>query len=99
MIGDALRRRAAKISDAWSVDLPIDIRAASSFADPYTCKATVSGAAQAREAFPDRDDPNWLKHTLCWVGTDGATRFGYRGVHPNTLTGAVESIPPKARTP
>ena len=44
-----------------------------------------SRGAQAREDFPDRDDQNWLKHTLCWVDAPGATRFDYRPVHLNTL--------------
>jgi succinate dehydrogenase / fumarate reductase flavoprotein subunit len=57
-----------------------------------------SRGAQAREDFPSRDDQNWLKHSLCWVSAAGATRFDYRPVHLNTLTGDVESIPPKART-
>jgi succinate dehydrogenase / fumarate reductase flavoprotein subunit len=57
-----------------------------------------SRGAQAREDFPNRDDQNWLKHTLCWVDDRGATRFDYRGVHLNTLTDDVETVPPKART-
>ena len=57
-----------------------------------------SRGAQAREDFPNRDDQNWMKHTLCWVDPKGATRFDYRGVHLNTLTDEVESVPPKART-
>jgi succinate dehydrogenase / fumarate reductase flavoprotein subunit len=57
-----------------------------------------SRGAQAREDFPSRDDQNWMKHTLCWVDAKGATQFDYRPVHLNTLTGDVESIPPKART-
>jgi len=57
-----------------------------------------SRGAHAREDFPDRDDQNWMKHTLCWVDSRGGTRFDYRGVHLNTLTDEVESIPPKART-
>jgi len=57
-----------------------------------------SRGAQAREDFPNRDDQNWMKHTLCWVSSSGATRFDYRPVHLNTLTDDVESIPPKART-
>ena len=28
---------------------------------------TESRGAQAREDYPDRDDVNWMKHTLCWV--------------------------------
>ena len=57
-----------------------------------------SRGAQAREDFPNRDDQKWLKHTLCWVDSSGASRFDYRAVHLNTLTDEVESIPPKART-
>jgi succinate dehydrogenase / fumarate reductase flavoprotein subunit len=57
-----------------------------------------SRGAQAREDFPNRDDQNWMKHTLCWVDAQGATRFDYRRVHLNTLTDEVESVAPKART-
>ena len=59
---------------------------------------TESRGAQAREDFPNRDDQNWMKHTLCWVDDNGATRFDYRQVHLNTLTDDVESVPPKVRT-
>ena len=57
-----------------------------------------SRGAQAREDFPNRDDQNWMKHTLCWVDPQGATKFDYRPVHLNTLTEDVQTIPPKART-
>jgi succinate dehydrogenase / fumarate reductase, flavoprotein subunit len=57
-----------------------------------------SRGAQAREDFPNRDDQNWMKHTLCWVDARGAASFDYRPVHMNTLTDDVEPIPPKART-
>jgi len=57
-----------------------------------------SRGAHAREDFPNRDDENWLKHTLVWVDGGGRTRFDYRPVQLNTLTREVETIPPKART-
>jgi succinate dehydrogenase / fumarate reductase flavoprotein subunit len=57
-----------------------------------------SRGAQAREDFPNRDDTNWMKHSLCWVSDKGATEFDYRPVHLNTLTDEVDSIPPMART-
>ena len=57
-----------------------------------------SRGAHAREDFPQRDDRNWLKHTLVWVEGPQRARFDYRPVHLNTLTGDVESIPPRART-
>jgi len=59
---------------------------------------TESRGAQAREDYPDRDDANWLKHTLVWVAENGAVRFDYRPVQLGTLTDEAESIPPKART-
>ncbi|HET7267251.1 MAG TPA: succinate dehydrogenase flavoprotein subunit [Oleiagrimonas sp.] len=51
----------------------------------------------AREDFPDRDDENWMKHTLVWVDDKGKPRFDYRPVHNNTLTDDVQSVPPAKR--
>ena len=59
---------------------------------------TESRGAQAREDYPDRDDDNWMKHTLCWVDPDGGVRFDYRPVQMETGTDEVDAIPPKART-
>jgi succinate dehydrogenase / fumarate reductase flavoprotein subunit len=58
---------------------------------------TESRGAHAREDFPDRDDKNWLKHSVAWLDAGGKVRLGYRPVHLNTLSNEVESIPPKAR--
>jgi succinate dehydrogenase / fumarate reductase flavoprotein subunit len=57
-----------------------------------------SRGAHAREDYPDRDDTNWMKHTLAWVDGEGKVSIDYRPVHLNTLTGDVEPVPPKART-
>ncbi len=56
-----------------------------------------SRGAHAREDYQDRDDREWLKHTLAWVDAAGAVRIDYRPVHLNTLTTDVEAVPPKAR--
>jgi succinate dehydrogenase / fumarate reductase flavoprotein subunit len=56
-----------------------------------------SRGAHAREDFSDRDDENWMKHTLSWVNDAGDVRFDYRPVHQETMTDDVEAIPPKAR--
>ena len=56
-----------------------------------------SRGAQAREDFPDRDDENWMKHTLSWVDAAGNVRLDYRPVNLETLTDEVETVPPKAR--
>jgi succinate dehydrogenase / fumarate reductase flavoprotein subunit len=58
-----------------------------------------SRGAHAREDFPNRDDQNWMKHTLAWLDPDtGKVRLDFRPVHTYTLTNDVEYIPPKART-
>jgi succinate dehydrogenase / fumarate reductase, flavoprotein subunit len=42
---------------------------------------TESRGAQARTDFPERDDANWLKHTLLWRQPQGPPRLDYsRGV-------------------
>ena len=56
-----------------------------------------SRGAHAREDYPDRDDENWMKHTLAWVDGPGDVRFEYRPVHEETLTDEVEYVEPKAR--
>ena len=55
-----------------------------------------SRGAHAREDYPDRDDVNWMKHTLAWV-EQSEVRLDARPVHLNTLTDEVEVVPPKAR--
>ncbi len=59
---------------------------------------TESRGAQAREDYPERDDENWLKHTLAWVDERGAVRFDYRPVQLDPMTEDVESVALKART-
>ena len=56
-----------------------------------------SRGAHAREDYPDRNDAEWMKHTLAWVAPDGRVSFDYRPVHEDTLTDDVDRVPPKAR--
>jgi succinate dehydrogenase / fumarate reductase flavoprotein subunit len=57
-----------------------------------------SRGAHAREDFSERDDVNWMKHTLTWLDdATGKTVIDYRPVHMNTLTNDVQTIPPKKR--
>jgi succinate dehydrogenase / fumarate reductase flavoprotein subunit len=59
---------------------------------------TESRGAHAREDYKERDDVNWMKHTLCWVDERANTKIDYRPVHLNTLTNDVDPVPPKPRT-
>jgi succinate dehydrogenase / fumarate reductase flavoprotein subunit len=58
---------------------------------------TESRGGHAREDCPDRDDENWMKHTLAWCDEAGKVSFDYRPVHLQPLTNEVQSFPPKAR--
>jgi succinate dehydrogenase / fumarate reductase flavoprotein subunit len=60
-----------------------------------------SRGAHAHEDFPERDDANWMKHTVSWFdgwgGSGGGVRLDYRPVHEYTLSDDIEYIKPKAR--
>jgi len=56
-----------------------------------------SRGAHAREDFPDRDDENWMKHSLARLDAKGAVSIDYRPVHNYTLSDEVQYFPPKAR--
>ena len=58
---------------------------------------TESRGAHAREDHPDRDDKNWMKHTLTWLDHKGKVKIDYRPVHTYTLTNEMAYIEPKAR--
>jgi succinate dehydrogenase / fumarate reductase flavoprotein subunit len=76
--------------------------------DNLVCQAavTVAGAlnrtesrgAHAREDFPDRNDGEWMKHTLAWFDdATGKVKIDYRPVHSYTMSKDIDYIPPKAR--
>ncbi|MGA7966615.1 MAG: succinate dehydrogenase flavoprotein subunit [Gammaproteobacteria bacterium] len=56
-----------------------------------------SRGAHAREDFSERDDKNWMKHTLAWYEQGSEPRIDYRPVHNYTFTDEIEPFPPKKR--
>ncbi|NQE62518.1 succinate dehydrogenase flavoprotein subunit [Caulobacter sp. RHG1] len=59
---------------------------------------TESRGAHAREDFSDRNDTEWMKHTLAWLDMEsGKVKIDYRPVHSYTMSDDIAYIPPKAR--
>lgn len=61
---------------------------------------TESRGAHARDDFPERNDGEWLRHSLTWQGVVGEeVRYGMRGVRMRTLDeGECASVPPVKRS-
>jgi succinate dehydrogenase / fumarate reductase flavoprotein subunit len=59
---------------------------------------TESRGAHAREDYSERDDKNWMKHTLAWIDDEKrSVSVDYRPVHTYTMSNEIEYIAPKAR--
>jgi succinate dehydrogenase / fumarate reductase flavoprotein subunit len=57
-----------------------------------------SRGAHARDDFKDRNDEDWMKHSIMWCDESANTKVDYREVILKPLTNAVQSFPPKKRT-
>lgn len=58
---------------------------------------TETRGAHTREDYTERDDRNWLKHTLAWLDTSGKVSMDYRPVRLTPLTAEMKSVPPQIR--
>jgi len=56
-----------------------------------------SRGAHAREDYKDRDDENWLKHSIMWCNQNGDTKIDYRDVVLKPMSNNIQSFPPKKR--
>ncbi|MCS4503606.1 Succinate dehydrogenase flavoprotein subunit [wastewater metagenome] len=86
----------------WNTDLVETMELENLLANAVTSvqsarNRTESRGAHAREDHSERDDENWMKHTVTWMDRSGNVTIDYRPVHMNTLTDEMEVIPPKKR--
>ena len=86
----------------WNTDLVETLELENLLAQAVTIvggaeRRPESRGAHAREDTPDRDDENWMKHTLAWVDDKGTVSYDDRPVHMHTLSDDVDVFPPKKR--
>ncbi len=56
-----------------------------------------SRGAHARDDYKERDDENWMKHTLASCDEKGKIAISYREVKLKPMTNEVQAFPPKKR--
>ena len=106
-VDDVWRRTAdIKVSDRgliWNTDLMETLEYDNLIQQAVVTVASAvnrqeSRGAHAREDFPDRNDGEWMKHSLSWLDTNtGKVTLDYRPVHAYTMSNDVAYIPPKTR--
>ncbi len=56
-----------------------------------------SRGAQARDDYKDRDDENWMKHSILWCDQSANIKTDYREVVLKPMSNDVQAFPPKKR--
>lgn len=56
-----------------------------------------SRGAHARDDYPNRDDENWMKHSIIWADEKAQIKIDFREVVLKPMTNEVQAFPPKKR--
>ncbi len=87
---------------AWNMELVTAFEAKNLYDQAQVLAASAinrqeSRGAHLRDDFEDRDDENWLKHTVAWLDQGGKVPIDYRPVRLETGRSDADSIPPSER--
>ena len=63
--------------EAWELGCLLDVAQVTAIS---AANRTESRGGHARDDFPERDDENWLKHTMCYLQEDGTLKIDYKPV-------------------
>jgi len=74
---DKGKRWNTELLEAWELGCLLDLAEVTA----VTARARPeSRGAHAREDYPERNDADWLKHSLAWLEPDGRIRLEYKPV-------------------
>lgn len=82
----------------WNTDLVEALELENLMGQAMVTMASAKARTESRGAHstgdhPERDDKNWLKHTVAHCSDLKDVKLSYRPVHMNTLTDEIETVP------
>jgi succinate dehydrogenase / fumarate reductase, flavoprotein subunit len=80
VVMDKGKRFNTDLLEAWELGCLLDLAEVTAIT---ALNRTESRGAHSREDYPERDDENWLKHSLAYQGEDGSIDIRYK---PVTIT-------------
>jgi succinate dehydrogenase / fumarate reductase flavoprotein subunit len=76
-IMDKGRRFNTDLLEAWELGCMLDLALVTAVA---AAARTESRGAHARDDYPERNDAEWMKHSLAWLDADGHVTLAYKPV-------------------